>query len=338
MTTGRLSIELLEAFVMVAKTGNVTQAGTLLNRTQPCISTQIKRLEERVGKPLIERNSRTIHLTQTGRILLENAENILQCYETARLRLSVPELTGELHVGLPEWFATDRLQSVFCDFVRAHPNVKLDITIADSVTLHERLTEGDINLAIALSSHHRTEPDNFVEEPLVWVANQREQIGDVVPLVLFEKPCPFRECVFETLRSVGRHWQERMATSSVTVAQVAVSSGVGVSALPAGAVLPNHKVLTEADGFPPMPSVNLAVYTPSEEPSQTLESFSDHLNEFLRDSVSQKSALSGNNSLQNTVRSPNKVSHISHQNALGSLLGNGKVSDGLRSGETRTPN
>jgi DNA-binding transcriptional LysR family regulator len=333
-----LSIELLEAFVMVAKTGNVTLAGTKLNRTQPCISTQIKRLEERVGKPLIERNSRTIHLTPTGRVLFENAENILQCYETALLRLSVPELTGELHVGLPEWFATDRLQSVFCDFVRAHPNVKLDITIADSVTLHERLTEGDINLAIALSSHHRTEPDNFVEEPLVWVANQREQISDVVPLVLFEKPCPFRERVFDALRSAGRHWQERMATSSVAVAQVAVSSGVGVSALPAGAVLPNHKVLTEADGFPPLPSVNLAVYTPSGEPSQTLISFSKHLNEFLRDSVSQKSALSRHNELQNTVRNSHKINKLPHQNGLGSLLGDGKLSDELHLVETRTPN
>lgn len=297
MTTGRLSIELLEAFVTVAKTGNVTKAGDLLNRTQPCISTQIKRLEERVGKPLIERSARTIHLTQTGRILLENAQNILQCYETTRLRLSVPELTGEIHVGLPEWFATDKLQSVFCDFVRAHPNVKLDITIADSVTLHDRLNEGAINLAIALSSNMREEPLDVVEEPLIWVTNQKDQIDDVVPLVLFEEPCPFREIVFEALTSAGRHWRERLATSSVAVAQVAVSSGVGVSALPAGAVLPHHKVLREADGFPKLPSVKLAVYTPSEDHSQTLDYFSEHLNSFLHDSVMQISPLSNNSVL-----------------------------------------
>ena len=104
--TGRMSIEMLEAFVAVARSGNITQAGKMLNRTQPCISTQLKRLEERVGKPLLKRNARLMGLTQAGYILLENAENILQTYEITKLRLSAPELTGEVHVGLPEWFTT----------------------------------------------------------------------------------------------------------------------------------------------------------------------------------------------------------------------------------------
>ncbi len=292
MTTGRLSIELLEAFVTVAKTGNVTKAGDILNRTQPCISTQIKRLEERVGKPLIERSARTIHLTQTGRILLENAQNILQCYETTRMRLSVPELTGEIKVGLPEWFATDNLQTVFCDFARAHPSVNLDITIADSVTLHKKLNEGEISIAIALSSDQRQEPVDIVEEPLVWVASQKDLIDDTVPLVLFEHPCPFREHVFNALAQVGRHWEERLTTTSVAVAQVAVSSGVGISAFPAGAVRPHHKILREADGFPKLPTVNLGVYTPSKDQSQTISYFADHLKSFLYDSVMQPSVLS----------------------------------------------
>lgn len=299
MSTGRLSIELLEAFVTVAKTGNITQAGNMLNRTQPCISTQLKRLEERVGKPLLERSARTISLTPTGRILLENANNILTCYETTRLRLSVPELTGEVHVGLPEWFATDKLQTVFCDFVRAHPNVKLDISIADSVTLHEKLTNGEINIAIALSSDLRPEPIDVVSEPLIWVTNQKDVIDDIVPLVLFEKPCPFREMVFDTLHKAGKHWQERLATSSVAVAQVAVSSGVGISALPAGAVKPQHKILRESDGFPALPAVNLGVYTMFEEQSNTLDYFSQHLKSFLNNSVMQPSALSGTAPINN---------------------------------------
>ena len=295
MTTGRLSIEMLEAFVAVAKSGNFTHAGIQLNRTQPCISTQIKRLEERVGKPLIERSARTMNLTQTGRILFENAKDILQCYETTRMRISAPELTGEIHVGLPEWYATLQLQAIFCEFSRVHPSVNLNMTIADSVTLHKMLSNNDINLAIALVSPTKPEPIELVKEPLVWVAGQNCKLDGPLPLVLFTEPCPFREVIFDCLSSIGRSWRERFTTTSVAAAQVAITSGLGISALPAGAVLKNFKVLLECDGFPELQPTRLAVYTPPRKQSPTVDYLTDHLSEFLRQSVVRNSTFSNSN-------------------------------------------
>ncbi len=292
--TGRMSIEMLEAFVAVARSGNITQAGKMLNRTQPCISTQLKRLEERVGKPLLKRNARLMGLTQAGYILLENAENILQTYEITKLRLSAPELTGEVHVGLPEWFTTEKLQSVFYDFVLAHPMVNLKLSIADSVSLHEMLNSNKIDIAIALPPQNGEVPENFVEEQLIWVTQQKSlPLEDPVQLVLFQEPCPFRELVFECLTSVGRYWQERLTTSSVAAAQLAVTAGVGVSALPAGAVLKDFRILGGNDGFPKLPSVKLAVYSVSVRQSETIDFLNEHLTSFLHLSVNSNSALCG---------------------------------------------
>lgn len=293
MTTGRLSIELLEAFVAVAKTGNITRAGIELNRTQPCISTQIKRLEERVGKPLIERAARTMRLTQTGKILLENAEDILRSYEITRQRISVPELTGEIHVGLPEWYATDQLKTIFCDFSRVHPSVRLNMTIADSSTLHKMLDRNEVNLAIALVSDTKPLPENLVSEPLVWVSSQNHDICDPIPLVLFNEPCPFRNSIFGALSSVDKQWNERFTTTSVAAAQIAISSGLGISALPAGAVLSNFKILSEKDGFPNLDPTRLAVYTQVQEQSRTLDYLADHLSRFMMQSVLHNSTFSG---------------------------------------------
>lgn len=293
MTTGRFSIELLEAFVAVAEAGNVTHAGSRLNRTQPCVSTQLRRLEERVGKALIERTARTMNLTPAGRILYQHATDILRSHEEARLRLSAPELTGTVHVGLPEWYATGQLQSIFCNFVRMHPNVKLEMTVADSATLHDMLHENEINLAIALVSPSQPEPDGVVEEALHWVASDACPLTDPLPLILFPDPCPFREIVFSSLAQAGWQWYERITTASVAAAQVAVSSGVGACCLPSGALLEGFKILKEQDGFPKLPASQLAIYTQSTTQSPIVDYLEGHLADLLENAISPRSALGG---------------------------------------------
>ena len=288
---GRLSIELLEAFVAVAKTGNVTHASAYLNRSQPCVSTQLRRLEERVGKPLLERSSRNMSLTQTGRTLLKQAEQLLQTYEATLMKLSAPELTGEVHVGIPEWYTTDGLQSVFCNFIQAHPNVHLKMTVADSATLHGMLAANELSLAIALVSEDENEPEEVIHEPLYWASSDQLAITQSVPLILFSEPCPFRNVAFEGLTSVGNTWYERITTTSVAAAQLAVKSGIGVCVLPAGAILDEFKVLKEEDGFPALPPTKLALYSPGSQ-SPTVKYLKNHLSEFLARSASQNSMLS----------------------------------------------
>ncbi len=293
MSIGRFSIELLEAFVAVAEAGNVTHAGSRLNRTQPCVSTQLRRLEDRVGKPLIERTARTMNLTPAGRILYQHATEILKSHEEARLRLSAPELTGTVHVGLPEWYATGELQSIFCNFVRLHPNVKLEMTVADSATLHEMLGHNEINLAIALVSSAKPEPSGVVEEALHWVVTDACPLSDPLPLILFPEPCPFRELAFAALAQAGRQWYERITTTSVAAAQVAVMSGAGVSCLPSGAVLDGFRVLREQDGFPKLPDSQLAIYTQSKTQSPIVDYLEEHLADLLHSAITPRSALAG---------------------------------------------
>lgn len=293
MTIGRFNIELLEAFVAVADSGNVTHAGSKLNRTQPCVSTQLRRLEERVGKPLIERTARTMNLTPAGRILYQHATAILKAHEEARLRLSAPELTGTVHVGLPEWYATGQLQSIFCNFVKVHPNVKLQMTVADSATLHEMLEENEINLALALVQPTDVDATGLVEESLHWAVSETCPLDDPLPLILFPEPCPFREMAFSALSQAGRNWYERITTTSVAAAQVAVRSGVGVCPLPAGAITDGVRILKEQDGFPELPATRLAIYTQPNKQSAIVDYLSEHLSDMLQNAIAQSSALSG---------------------------------------------
>src|SRR5476649_2595667 len=71
------SIELLQAFLTVAKTGHFGQAGEQLNLSQSAVSRQIAQLETRLDSRLFERHTRRIVLTAEGRALRPVAEQVI---------------------------------------------------------------------------------------------------------------------------------------------------------------------------------------------------------------------------------------------------------------------
>ncbi len=73
-----LDVDLLRAFVTVVETRSFTRAAALLNRTQPAISLQIRRLETQLGSPLIDRTGRSVALTTEGAALLPQARRLLR--------------------------------------------------------------------------------------------------------------------------------------------------------------------------------------------------------------------------------------------------------------------
>src|SRR4029079_12581056 len=75
---------LLGAFQAVAEEGSVGRAAKVLNATQPTISRRIRTLEEQLGQPLFERDSRGMHLTAAGADMLPHARHLL--YEMAAIQ------------------------------------------------------------------------------------------------------------------------------------------------------------------------------------------------------------------------------------------------------------
>jgi DNA-binding transcriptional LysR family regulator len=155
------------------------------------------------------------------------------------------------------------------------------------------LKANEINLAIAIVSQGKPRPVEIVEEPLHWAVSDNCQLGDPLPLILFPEPCPFRETAFSALARGGRQWYERITTTSVAAAQVAVLSGAGIACLPSGAILEGFKLLKEQDGFPKLPATQLAIYTQSSSQSPIVDYLEDHLSELMQNTIAPRSALAG---------------------------------------------
>ena len=138
-----MDIGLLRSFVSVVDAGGFTRAGERVHRTQSTVSQQIKRLEDMVGRPLLERNGKQATLTEEGERLISYARRILALEQEARDVVARPVVDGVVRLGIPEDFAAYRLTELLYDFKHARPTLRLDVRCGLSATLQRALDAGD---------------------------------------------------------------------------------------------------------------------------------------------------------------------------------------------------
>ena len=143
-----LDLELLRSFVSVVDAGGFTRAGERVHRTQSTVSQQIKRLEDDVGRPLLNRTAKDVTPTEAGERLLSYARRLLSLAEEARDVLARPGNEGAVRLGIPEDFAAYRLTKLLATFARSHPGLRLDVRADQSAYLRGSLERGELDLAL----------------------------------------------------------------------------------------------------------------------------------------------------------------------------------------------
>src|ERR1700704_5974270 len=98
-------LELLRSFVSVVDSGGFTRAGERVHRTQSTVSQQIKRLEEDVGQPLLNRTAEDVTPTEAGERLLSYARRLLSLAEEARDVVGGPSKEGAGRLRSPVGFS-----------------------------------------------------------------------------------------------------------------------------------------------------------------------------------------------------------------------------------------
>lgn len=118
----------LETFRAVALEGSFSRAALRLGRTQPAVSQAIRKLEDELGEPLLDRSSRDGTLTDAGRVLLEYAEKLLNLRAEARQALlELRELSrGKLEIAANEYTCL-YLLPVLDRFRQVHPMVQVAV-------------------------------------------------------------------------------------------------------------------------------------------------------------------------------------------------------------------
>ena len=255
-----LDIDQLRTFVAIAETGSFTRAADEVHRTQSAVSMQMKRLEERVGRPVFERDGRQSRLTADGQRLLEYARRILQLNDEAVSALAEPELAGSIRLGLPDDYADRLLPRVLAAFARSHPAIEINVACEQSTSIFQRVEEGRLDLGIVTHGDCGGLGEIFRREPLYWVASEQhcaEEI-DPLPLALGPRTCSWRRAALAALDRAGRSYRVAYVSPSAAALSGAVLAGLAISVLPESAVRNEMRVFKSADGFPALPPCDIA--------------------------------------------------------------------------------
>lgn len=147
-----MDLRLLEYFLAVAKTGNITKAAEQLHVTQPTISRQLMELEETMGAPLMIRGKRQITLTDAGVLFQQRAQEIIDLMDkTARDIADQNDLVGgTVSIGCVESCVSRMLPEVLKEFSTLHPKVGYELYSADGDDIREKLDRGELDFGILL--------------------------------------------------------------------------------------------------------------------------------------------------------------------------------------------
>jgi DNA-binding transcriptional LysR family regulator len=288
-----LDIDLLRSFVSVVDAGGFTRAGERVHRTQSTVSQQIKRLEETVGRPLLQRNGKSATLTDEGERLISYARRILALEQEARDVVARPVVDGAVRLGLTEDFAAYRLPQLLYGFKHSRPTLRLDVRCGLSASLQRALDAGELDLALVKREAGLPGAIAAWPERLQWVTSRKHPIDlseDPVPLAVAEQGCLYRNQLIHALEAAGRTWHIAYTSPNLHGIQAAVSAGLGVSILSEMGILPEHRIIDASDGFRPIMKTELALVA-TDNASEATRRLADLLVDFCAGIKTRKNSV-----------------------------------------------
>jgi DNA-binding transcriptional LysR family regulator len=158
----------LRYFVAVAEERSFTSAAKRLGIKQPPLSLQIRRLEKEMGGPLFRRLTRSVELTDAGKLLLEEARVILKHVEgaSAGVRRRARGETGRINIGSSGGtYFHPRIPAIIRDYRTQYPDTVLAPEASNTTLLVARLRAGQIDVAFIRPPI--ADSEGLVVEPLV---------------------------------------------------------------------------------------------------------------------------------------------------------------------------
>lgn len=243
-----MELRQLRYLLAVADERHFTRAAAREHVAQPALSQQIRRLEDEVGLPLVERTTRRVALTDAGELLVARARRILAEVESAHTELQALRgiQAGRVTIGSMHTMGPVDLAMALAVFHVRHPGVELTVREHSSEELAELLRGDELDMAF-LSVTERVEShglglQQLVSEELVavlpvghWFAQRpRIRMAELAgaEFISYREGSRLREVLVSAAREAG--FQPRVTLESNESARIRrlVARGLGVAILP----------------------------------------------------------------------------------------------------------
>jgi DNA-binding transcriptional LysR family regulator len=278
-----LDLDQLQTFITISDTGSFTKAADEVHRTQSAVSMQMRRLEERIGKPLFEKDGRTNRLTEEGEKLLSYARRMMHLNRETLAAFDDRALEGTVRIGIPDDYADRFLPEIMARFARSNPRVELTVICEPTPGLVEHLKRVNLDLSIVTHNDSNAQSEVVRREPLLWVssANHATHEQEVLPMAFGRPTCIWRRAACDVLDKMERDYRVLFSSFSATVITAAVLSGLAISVLPECALRPGMRVLSEADGFGLLPDCKIGIMRGHSVRADIVEAIARHISDSL---------------------------------------------------------
>ncbi len=169
----------MRAFRQVVESGSFVAAAARLDVSTAMVSKHVMNVEQRLGVRLLNRNSRKISLTETGRLYFDRCKSILDELHAAELELGSLGRTpcGTLRITLPSFGAVRQVAKLLASYHREYPEVVVDASFEDRCA---DLVEEGYDVALRITSSTDSLPPGLVARPICpatfYLAASREYI------------------------------------------------------------------------------------------------------------------------------------------------------------------
>lgn len=176
-----MELRVLKYFLAVAHEQSIIHAAEALHLTQPTLSTQLKALEQELGKQLLIRGSkgsRKVTLTQDGMILKKRAEEILQLVDKTEqeIRSSEDVMIGDLYIGAGETEGVKLIARTARCMMNSHPGIHFHLRSGNAEYVSEQMDKGllDFGLIFGEVDHRKYNSIRFPHEDVWGVLARRD--------------------------------------------------------------------------------------------------------------------------------------------------------------------
>ncbi|MEF2073374.1 LysR family transcriptional regulator [Consotaella aegiceratis] len=283
-----LDLDQVKTFVAIVDTGSFTRAADEVFKTQSAVSMQMRKLEERLGVPLFERNGRNVRLTEDGYRLLTYARKILALSQETLSAFDEEAMAGHVRIGLPDDYAERFLPEILARFSRSNPLVELEIACEPSTYLADHVEKSQLDVALVSDCRDFSNVGEIVRrEPLHFVTSAAHDVHHrtILPLALGRIDCAWRRKGCEALDAMGRKYRVLFSSWSAQIVTSAVLSGLAISVLPECALRPGMRVLGPHEGFPHLTPTEIGVLRARNAESPVVTALVDHIRESLQNMV-----------------------------------------------------
>ena len=258
-----IDLKHLRTFHAIVEHGSFARAADELGIAQSTVTLHVQGLEGQFGTALFTRIGRSAELTEAGRILLNQATQVL--HNVAALQEVMDDvgdgMTGHVRTGVIESAASIFLLPVLVGFMDERPRVQLRVEVGGSSGICDRVLTGDLDFGLCAPPHHPGLTfDHLFDERFVLLLPEDHALAGREPiqvedlkdqrLLVSEPNCEYRAYVEAALLHHGASPYSGIEIGTIVGLKRAVQAGLGAAILPVASVTPTpaRTVVRELEG------------------------------------------------------------------------------------------